>query len=76
MNVLLNLSKKKKKNKNYIAEKLSRNNIKKVKEGVKNKESENIGDIEESIEEEDLDEDEEEEEESDEEDEDGKIVIE
>ena len=65
-----------KENKNYIAEKLSRNNIKKVKEGVKNKESENIGDIEESIEEEDLDEDEEEEEESDEEDEDGKIVIE
>ena len=65
-----------KENKNYIAEKLSRNNIKKVREENKEKmnEEESVGDIEESIEE--SEEDEDEEEESDEDNDESQIVIE
>ena len=67
-----------KENKNYIAEKLSRNNIKKVHEEKNEKinEDESVGDIEESIEEDEEDEDEDEEEESDEDNDESQIVIE
>ena len=65
-----------KENKNYIAEKLSRNNIKKVDEkNQKKNEDDSVGNIEESIEEDEEDEDEDEEEESDEDD-GSEIVIE